>query len=219
MARRVGIGIRDLTMYPFWGVARWTCQGERPRQDKFIAASGLTSLAALSLLLSIAFELSSLSISFPSDSPITSGTFAAYLFWASLALIGLHLLPLLPLDCGQLFRGVLAMRMSRIYATEAAAAVTTVGSGSCSLSRSRRSSRRCSESPRSYSTSPLNRDSVRCESSRASGNAPRTHRTARRRSLRSIKWRQSTARPMNRISPASSGSQQRDFGWNGRAWQ
>ena len=46
-----------------------------------------------------------------------------------MALLGLHLLPLLPLDCGQLFRGVLAMRMSRIYATEAVAAVTTVGAG------------------------------------------------------------------------------------------
>src|SRR4051812_28346628 len=44
-ARTFGLGTRDVTLYPFWGVARLTRLSERPWQENYIAATGPVFLA------------------------------------------------------------------------------------------------------------------------------------------------------------------------------
>src|SRR6188474_222762 len=40
-SRRLGLGTRDVTLYPFWGVSRAARLSDRPRQEQLIGMVGL----------------------------------------------------------------------------------------------------------------------------------------------------------------------------------
>jgi Zn-dependent protease len=128
-ARRFGLGTRDVTLYPFWGVARLTRLSERPWQENYIAATGPIFLALVATALGAALSLAGHGVrSFPEGVPeATPELFLVHLFWANVLLAGFHCLPVLPLDAGRIFRASLALTVSRLRATEVAAALSTLG--------------------------------------------------------------------------------------------
>jgi stage IV sporulation protein FB len=128
-ARSLGLGTRDLTLYPFWGVGRLTRLSERPWQENYIAATGPVFLALVATALGGALSLAGWRTwDFPRVVPEPSlGAFVVHLFWANVLLAALHCLPVLPLDGGRIFRASLAMTVSRRQATEIAAALSTFG--------------------------------------------------------------------------------------------
>lgn len=129
-AGRFGLGTRDVTLYPFWGVARMNRMSDRPWQEAYIAATGPVILALLATAIGGAMALAGETVSFPSDIvEATLKSYVVHLFWATVLLAILHALPLLPLDGGRIFRAVLAMNVSRLQATEVAAALSTLGAG------------------------------------------------------------------------------------------
>lgn len=129
-ARHYGLGTRDATLYPFWGVARLGQMSERPWQEIYIAATGPVVLALLAATIGGAMSLANFDITFPDQQVhVTVHGFATRLFWASVLLTALHVLPILPLDGGRILRAILTMRKSRLRATEISALVTTVAAG------------------------------------------------------------------------------------------
>jgi len=128
-ARSLGLGTRDVTLYPFWAVGRPTRLSERPWQENYIAATGPVFLALVATVLGGGLSLAGRSVwGFPQGVPEpTVGAFFVHLFWANVLLAALHCLPLLPLDGGRVFRASLAMTASRLQATEVAAALGTFG--------------------------------------------------------------------------------------------
>jgi Zn-dependent protease len=127
-ARRFGLGTRDVTLYPFWGVPRLTRLSDRPWQENYIAATGPVTLALIATATGGGLGAAGYSVAFPTGG-VAAGpvSFLVYLFWANVLLAALHCLPLLPLDGGRVFRASLALSASRLRATEVAAAVSTFG--------------------------------------------------------------------------------------------
>jgi Zn-dependent protease len=130
LARRFGFGTRDITLYPFWGVARLGRMSERPREENYIAAIGPITLGLSAAAAGVAIGLVGSEIESPGEvATPTTAAFLNLLFWAFTFLTAMQILPMLPLDGGRILRACLAMRMSRLRATEIAARVTTVGCG------------------------------------------------------------------------------------------
>lgn len=128
-ARSFGLGTRDVTLYPFWGVARLTRLSERPWQENYIAATGPILLALIATALGGGLSVAEQNVAYPDDvHGFTFNTFFVHLFWANVLLAALHCLPILPLDAGRIFRASLAMTVSRLRATEVSAALSTLGS-------------------------------------------------------------------------------------------
>lgn len=129
-ARHFGLGTRDVTLYPFWGIARLERMSDRPRRERFVAATGPAALAILTMLVASAVTFAGGSLGFPDRfDEATTAHFLVRLFWALVLVTALHALPLLPLDGGRIVRASLAMRMPRLRATEITARATTVGAG------------------------------------------------------------------------------------------
>jgi Zn-dependent protease len=127
-ARRFGLGTRDVTLYPFWGVARLTRMSDRPWQENYIAATGPVMLALIATGIGGGLALAGQSVAFPQDGiEVTTAGFLVLLYWAAVLLAVLHCLPVLPLDGGRVFRACLAMTTSRRQATEVAAALSILG--------------------------------------------------------------------------------------------
>lgn len=129
-ARRFGVWTRDVTLYPFWGVARLTRMSERPWQEIYIAASGPVLLAFLSACIGAVLTLGGREVNFlPAILEPTTESFLLHLLWAGVFLTAFHLMPFLPLDGGRMLRAYLAMRMNRLPATETCAILSTLGAG------------------------------------------------------------------------------------------
>lgn len=128
-ARSFGLGTRDVTLYPFWGVARLTRLSDRPWQENYIAATGPVFLALVATAVGGILSLTDHRVwTYPAAfTEPTAEIFLLHLFWANVLLAALHCLPILPLDAGRIFRASLAMSTSRLRATEVAAALSTLG--------------------------------------------------------------------------------------------
>src|SRR5262245_57746346 len=102
-ARRFGLGTRDVTLYPFWGVARLTRMSERPWQENYIAAAGPIVFAIIAAVIGSVLMADGGGL-MPPD-PLAEPSmrpFMLQLFWSNVLLAGLHLLPVLPLDGGRI---------------------------------------------------------------------------------------------------------------------
>ncbi len=129
-ARRFGVWTRDVTLYPFWGVPRLTRISERPWQEIYIAATGPILLAFLGVCVGAVLALGGRELTFlPATLAPTTESFLVHLFCAAAFLTGFHLLPFLPLDGGRIVRAYVAIRMTRLSATETCAILSTLGAG------------------------------------------------------------------------------------------
>jgi Zn-dependent protease len=129
-ARRLRIGTRDVSLYPFWGVSRLGVMSERPWQEAYIAATGPVAHILIAAIIGGGLSLFDQRVAFHEDStPATWTHFGIYLFWANALLSILNCLPFLPLDAGKMFRGSLSMTVTRMRATDVAVTLSIFGAG------------------------------------------------------------------------------------------
>lgn len=122
MARRFGVGTRDITLLPIGGVARLESIPEKPIQELLVALAGPAVNVIIALLLAgwLTLEhawqpLSSLGIA--------EGGMIERLLAVNVGLILFNMLPAFPMDGGRVLRSLLAMKMDYARATKIAAKI------------------------------------------------------------------------------------------------
>jgi Zn-dependent protease len=122
MARRYGIGTRDITLYPIGGVARLERMPRAPGAELLIALAGpAVNFVLAAALLPILFFVGEGSgfMSIP-------GVFLETLLSVNLVLGLFNLIPAFPMDGGRVLRALLSGWLGRVQATVIAARVGQV---------------------------------------------------------------------------------------------
>ena len=121
-ARRYGVQTRDVTLWPFGGIASMERMPDKPSQELVVAIAGplvnVVIIAVLALWLGPRLNAQNLA---EIDSPTVS--MAAKVLWANVILVVFNLIPAFPMDGGRVLRALLAMRMGNARATEVAASI------------------------------------------------------------------------------------------------
>lgn len=122
MARRFGIGTRDITLLPIGGVAQLERMPDKPAQELWVALAGpaVNVVIAAVLALWISFRDAWGAIE---NLSATGGGFAERLMAVNLILVLFNLVPAFPMDGGRVLRALLAMRLEYARATRIAATV------------------------------------------------------------------------------------------------
>jgi Zn-dependent protease len=119
MARRFGVGTRDITLLPIGGVARLERLPDHPWQEFWIAVAGPAVNVGIGAALAVWLAATG---GFDSLAAIraTSGDFTGRLLAANVFLVLFNLLPAFPMDGGRILRSLLALRLHPVRATEIA---------------------------------------------------------------------------------------------------
>ena len=124
-ARRYGVTTRDVTLWPFGGIASMEHMPEKPTEELIVAVAGpavnVAIAAVLLLWLGPRFDLANLT---QIENPAVS--LAVNVAAANIVLVVFNMIPAFPMDGGRVLRAILAMRMGNARATELAA---TIGQG------------------------------------------------------------------------------------------
>lgn len=117
-ARRYGIETQDITLLPIGGVARLNRIPEDPRQELVVAIAGplVNMVIAAGLFIGIL-------ISGGPGRVLDIGNLLSQLLVLNVWLAFFNLLPAFPMDGGRVLRALLALRLSRVRATELAVGV------------------------------------------------------------------------------------------------
>ena len=122
-AEAFGIPTRDITLFPFGGVARLARIPQRPIEELLIALAG----PAVNVFIAIGILALAPLFSLPSLGESPYGAAAASLLdnllIGNIVLVVFNMLPAFPMDGGRVLRSLLAMRTSHLRATEIAARV------------------------------------------------------------------------------------------------
>lgn len=125
MARRFGVGTRDITLYPIGGVARLERMPENPWQELCIALAGpavnVTIAAILFVPLVWAGGMHNLLTRDLLD--IGSTNIAIDLLRTNIILVAFNMLPAFPMDGGRVLRALLVLPFGRLQATRIAATI------------------------------------------------------------------------------------------------
>lgn len=123
VARRFGIGTRDITLLPIGGVASLERMPEKPGQELLIALAGPAVNVVIALLLFTVFgaRLDPERIaSAVEDQKINLVTRVALV---NVMLVGFNMIPAFPMDGGRVLRALLSYRLDRARATRIAASI------------------------------------------------------------------------------------------------
>ncbi len=120
MARRFGIGTRDITLLPIGGVARLDRMPEEPRQELAIAIAGPAVNVVLALVFMLVARVTDGS-SGPSLGLFPGEGLAEELVRINVVLVLFNMIPAFPMDGGRVLRALLAMRFGYYRATAIAA--------------------------------------------------------------------------------------------------
>lgn len=119
IARRYGIGTRDILLLPIGGISRLERMPTEPGQELRVAIAGpLVSLALAALLFGARLAAGAL----VPDARLeeTAGLFVTRLAWVNVMLAIFNLLPAFPMDGGRILRSLLARHTSYRRATDIA---------------------------------------------------------------------------------------------------
>jgi Zn-dependent protease/CBS domain-containing protein len=126
-ARRYGIRTPRITLLPIGGVAQLERMPEKPSEEIVVAIAGplvnVAIAAVLVFILGANLDMATLS---EIENPATG--FLARLAVVNVALVLFNLIPAFPMDGGRVLRALLAMRFTRVQATEIAARVGQIAS-------------------------------------------------------------------------------------------
>src|SRR5919199_249731 len=126
VAQRLGIEIQDITLLPIGGLARMKSLPEKPANEVKIAIAGpLVNLVLAPIFFGIAL-LFGASLPDVSDLRAAQGSLGdafVYLGILNLVLAVFNLIPAFPMDGGRVLRGLLAIRMGPVRATDISSAV------------------------------------------------------------------------------------------------
>jgi Zn-dependent protease/CBS domain-containing protein len=124
-ARRYGVKTRDVTLWPFGGIASMERMPEKPSQELIVALAGPAVNVAIAavLLVYLGTQVNAETLARIDDPSVS---LAAKLAGANIILVVFNLIPAFPMDGGRVLRALLAMRMGNARATEVAA---TIGQG------------------------------------------------------------------------------------------
>lgn len=121
VARRFGIGVVDITLWPLGGMARMTHMPESSRAEAWIAIAGpAVNFVLAALLLPICFFV------FGIPARTQTGNLMWYLFVANLVLGLFNLIPAFPTDGGRILRALFATGTDWVSATHRAVIVGRV---------------------------------------------------------------------------------------------
>src|SRR5262249_23978187 len=128
VARRFGVRITSITLYPFGGIAALTEIPREPAKEILIAIAGplVNFVLAAGLFVGAAFLLPARHLGFES---LTGADLIPSLFSANLLLGLFNLIPAYPMDGGRILRGILASRTDYLHATRWAARIGKVFAG------------------------------------------------------------------------------------------
>ena len=126
VAQRLGIEVADITLLPIGGVARLKTLPEKPVDEIKIAVAGpLVNVVLAPIFLGLAFAFG-VDLSSPPGLAAAQQSLGGALFYLGLVNIGLvvfNLIPAFPLDGGRVLRGLLAIRLGPVRATDISAAI------------------------------------------------------------------------------------------------
>lgn len=122
MARRFGIGTRDITLLPIGGVARIEKMPEKPTQELLIALAGPAVNVVIAFVL-FAFFGAGLKVDPAAAVDTQSIDFVTRIALVNVLLVAFNLIPAFPMDGGRVLRAVLSYRLDRTLATRIAAGV------------------------------------------------------------------------------------------------
>lgn len=124
VARRRGIGVRDIVLLPIGGVSEMERLPDRPRDELTVALAGPFAsfgIAGIGAVLAFAFGLSLVPVE-----PVT-GSLLHRIVWMNVLLGAFNLVPAFPLDGGRVLRALLVGRYGLEQATRVAATVGRTG--------------------------------------------------------------------------------------------
>lgn len=122
MARRFGVGTRDITLLPIGGIARLERIPEKPVEELWVALAG----PAVNVVIAggIFLWLKATSAFVPlSEMSLVGGPLLERLMMVNVFLVAFNMLPAFPMDGGRVLRALLAMRMDYSRATTLAARI------------------------------------------------------------------------------------------------
>ena len=123
-ARRYGIKTKDITLYPIGGVAQLEKMPDKPKQELVVAMAGPAVNFVIALLLSPIIINSGISTDQANKALIIDAhNFLPMLGLLNITLAVFNLIPAFPMDGGRVLRALLAMKLSRVKATQIAAGI------------------------------------------------------------------------------------------------
>ena len=125
VARRFGVGTRDIILLPIGGVARLERIPENPRHELAIAAAGPMVNVVIAAGLALGMMGTGL-LAMEPEVDIMELPLPLRLLVVNLFLFAFNLIPAFPMDGGRVLRALLALRLEYTRATEIAA---TIGQG------------------------------------------------------------------------------------------
>ena len=128
MARRFGIGTRDITLLPFGGVAKLERMPDKPAQELWVALAGPAVNVVIAALLGVWLYLTGTWEPLAALGPV-DGNLIERLMSVNIFLVLFNMLPAFPMDGGRVLRALLAMRLDYARATNIAATVGKVMAG------------------------------------------------------------------------------------------
>jgi len=121
-ARRYGVTTRDVTLWPFGGIASMERMPDKPSEELIVAVAGPAVNVAIAgvLLLFLWPRLDPDNLARLEDPAVS---LAVRVAGANIILVLFNMIPAFPMDGGRVLRAILAMRMGNARATEMAAAI------------------------------------------------------------------------------------------------
>ena len=121
-ARRYDVRTRDVTLWPFGGIASMERMPDKPYEELIVAVAGPAVNVAIAALL-LVWVGSHLDVENLMKIEDPSVSLAVKVMGANIILVVFNMIPAFPMDGGRVLRALLAMRMGNVRATEMAAKI------------------------------------------------------------------------------------------------